>query len=476
MYMQMLTRFFFLCCGVVGLGNLLYAQHAYEASWRAGLMAVDQNPAAIVAAPHRGEFLLGSLNLSAQNEGFETNELSIFAPPMLLRNLSNSLDSLTFLSHIQQAGYRPTASDEWSAHSYARAQGPSALWRLKTNPDLVERGLTRRVFSFRLERLESVQIQGVDAGLAQAYAQNFGGAQLLSTQVSGESFSLQVREWDALALDFGISLGRGNHLFHLAGGAKALSAGSFLDVRMYGSEWEFGDNNDLILAADSVVLAYNPSYAAAAAPGGQRRFNNYEHSWGIAGEVGIIYQRMNYEREPSLEIGASAQGLGRIQYWNLQHHRYTVPSQTISLGLLQAPLGVEALQTELAKVANQEETRADGVTESLPIRLTAHGKIRLRKALGIQARADLVQFQAGGDWQTRYRATLCIEKEKTGFYFPLSSGQDWNPQLGFLFSWGDVLIVGSNDVLSNLFASITRAGVRQSHIFAGLHFPIKKDF
>ncbi|MEO1589147.1 MAG: hypothetical protein AAFS00_17850, partial [Bacteroidota bacterium] len=92
------------------LMGLLQAQpqQAFEASWKAGMLGVNQNPASLVSTPYQGGFMLGSLNLSASNNLFETNNVLQFSPLALGEGLIGPLTQLPFLTGLTQADFLRT--------------------------------------------------------------------------------------------------------------------------------------------------------------------------------------------------------------------------------------------------------------------------------------------------------------------------------------------------------------------------------
>ena len=144
-----------------------WGQHGYEASWRAGLSAQQQNPASATASPYRKEIMLGGLGLEASNNLFSTNEPNLFSPSVLAQQLGEGVRGMPFLTHLQGLDGPANLGESWNASHQAYFMGPGASWRLKTDPDWVERGLSRRVFSLRLERHEVSHISDVDPNILQ---------------------------------------------------------------------------------------------------------------------------------------------------------------------------------------------------------------------------------------------------------------------------------------------------------------------
>lgn len=460
----------------------LLAQHGYEASWKAGLFAIDQNPAVIVSSPQKGEFLLGALNLSAQNNLFETNDLEIFLPHTLFGNLTANLTNLAFITNTRQQGLYANANSNWNASIVHRIQGPGGFWQLKINDNMKERGLLRIAASLRMERHELIQINDMDAELGKGYANRFASNQMTGISISDDFFSARMQEWDAGALSFGVQIGKGLNLINIAVGAKLLSAGSFMDFRAYGTQLQFEPDNRLEVQADSVSFTYNPSFASAANPFGRRRYGNFENSWGIVGELGIVYQVINQNRLPKFEIGVSIQDFGRIQYWNLSNITYQIPAQTASYESFTSGFGVDLANRALQNLTIDTLHNATGITEQFPLLLTAHAKMNLgSKGWGLQFRGDFRRETVASSWQTFLRATLGYEGKKASIFFPVSttlilpssSSIEWRPRVGVFLTLGDKIVLGSNDVLTTMFYSSTRQGVAASHVFLGLHFPVE---
>lgn len=461
------------------------AQPAYEASWRAGLMATSQNPASVVAAPFRYEILLGSADLYAQNTLFETNDLQRFLPNNLLTNLVNQPNNLFLFTGIQTPPFYANQADNWYASNLHRIQGPGIAWRIKSNPDMMERGLARMAFSIRVERNELIQLNDMSRELAQAFVNGFPASP--AEQITDDRFELRVQEWDGLALSYGLSLGRGNKLLHLAIGGKLLSIGNFMEFQAYNTTVGLSSGNAVSLQSDSVVFSYNPSFARAVSAQGNplRRWNNFEYSWGVLGELGLIYQVLDYQRQVRFEIGASVQDVGAVQFWNLNRTSYRLEATEVTRDDIAASTeaGVDGIDMLLDSLGTDTAFLGSGVTERLPLILTGHAKLRIGQKWGLHLRGNFRRVTFESPWETLFRATLSYETKGLSFFLPVSStlvlpspsALELRPRLGLFLSLGDRLIVGSNDILTTMFYSSIRQGVAASHLFVGLHFPIKSE-
>jgi len=485
--------------------QLAWAQNppAYEASWHAGMFGISQNPAAIAAASSRGEFLLGGINLSAQNNLFETDEIEQFFPTRLLGGLSQGPDSLAFLTDPAWEGFSPKGEGSWFASQQNQFQALGGFWRLETDPDWVERGIARRVFSLRLEREELIQINDVDNGLARAYAQRFNADALTGNSFEDDYFNIRVQSWDALAANFALSFGRGKNLLHFGIGAKLLSAGAFMDLKAYGNRLEFQGNNQLSLQSDSVIFTYNPSFERAVGndqweyPSIQRRYNNFENAWGVAAEAGLIYQIFNYDRQPVAEVGVALKNIGIIQFWNLNQTRYHLPETATNYDLFQSgQMGVDRVNNVLQTLADDTTVLSRGLSERLPLVLASHARFNLgKKGWGVHLRGNFLRTTIDAPWETLVRATLFYERRRQpedtdkkkgrwGIFIPVSSTLvlpspttiQLRPRVGLFISYKKRLIIGSNDLLTTMFYSSIRQGVAATHIFIGAHFPIAPNY
>lgn len=145
-------------------GYRIPAQHSYDVSWKAGILGINQNPAAIATAPYQFGLTLASLDLSAENNLFQSNNFRAFAPTLLIRNLSSKPGSMAFTTNINNNSFAPNNVKSWSAINQSHGQVLGLYFQLKDNPDLFERGLVRRVLSIRLERNELFQIKDLSTG------------------------------------------------------------------------------------------------------------------------------------------------------------------------------------------------------------------------------------------------------------------------------------------------------------------------
>ncbi|MEM7656547.1 MAG: DUF5723 family protein [Bacteroidota bacterium] len=452
---------------------LVWGQQGYEASWRAGLSAQQQNPASATASPYRKEIMFGGLSLAASNNLFSTNVPTQFVPSLLVQQLGMGVRGLPYLTNLRGLDGPAANEGPWNASHQTTIMGPGASWRLKTDPDWVERGLSRRVFSLRLERHEMSQINDLDASLIQPVLHGLSSD---SANWENQSFQLSHREWDALAGGFGLSWGRGNHLVHLGLETKLLSAGSFMEANVHALSADQEADRQLLISADSIQLRYNPSFAEASRPGGQSRWGDFEYSFGYEVAIGLIYQHINYNREPKLEIGASVQGIGHLQYWNLTSSRYQLDKEILAPEELDAfTLGAEQANLLLQRLDSNAQLGVNGQRVNLPLRITSHAKYRLSDKWGIQVRADAIQLNPR-EWETFLRATLCWEKGKWGFFVPVSASSQADPAVGAYLSIGEVLVLGSNDLLTNLVTSANRQGVTHTHFFAAFRIPLQKEY
>ncbi|MEL6134100.1 MAG: hypothetical protein AAFR59_12115, partial [Bacteroidota bacterium] len=263
--MHLHLRLFFWTLFALMLGGFLPSPlmgqpfQAYEASWKAGGWGVNQNPASLVSSPYKGEFMLGSLNLSAGNNLFATNRVAYFSPLALARGFQGPITELPYLTGVEGQGLQTTDAPFWNAQYENQIQAIGVSFHF-SNPDKVERGWQKSMFGIRFERNEYVAVQGVPSSLAQAYARGF--EEMNGVKESGIDFEVKVREFDALVLNYGVSLGKGKNRLHLALGGKFLSASSFLDFKAYNAHFSFSGANQLTFGADSFVYAYNPSLGA----------------------------------------------------------------------------------------------------------------------------------------------------------------------------------------------------------------------
>ncbi|MEM6263135.1 MAG: hypothetical protein AAGI38_11550 [Bacteroidota bacterium] len=458
----------------------MFAQHGYEASWKAGLLGMRQNPAAIVSSVHRGELVLGAGNLTAQNNLFSSNEYDDFFPSRLVMNSVTNPGDLLFMTGVREGDFDPTGNaSEWFAENRGYAQIMSLRFRIKTDPNARERGINRQAIAIRLERDELVQISGVNQTLVEGAAREF--TDMAGTRITRDDWRIQVREWDALGINYGISIGRGKNRFHVGIGAKLLSAAGYLDLNVTGNQWEFINGNSVRIGADSVSLAYNPTLEDATNPNGRRRYPTFENSLGFSGEIGFTYQMYNYNREPVFEAGLALMDIGSLRFWNIEERNYSLPGRETTYdpnGDFRSINGVENTLSNLA--AETSQLSDQGVRESLPLRLTGHAKVRLGdKGWGVQARGNLGQRWSSDGWNGQFIATLCREKRGLSWFIPLTFGPDvtsnlpadWSPTVGLFLSLGDVLVVGSNDLLSSVYRSATREGVSTAHLFATFKIP-----
>jgi hypothetical protein len=451
-------------------------------------MAASQNPASFVAGPHRYELLIGSADLSARTSLFNTNAPNQFLPYLLLPNLVASPGNLLLFTRINHGDVTTSRADQWSASNQHRIQGPGFAWRIRVNPDWMERGLARMAFSIHVARHELIQLRGLDRELAQAFASGFAPSQVAGRTFTDDQFEVKVTEWDALALRYGLSWGKGKQLLHLAVGGNLLSVGNVMSFRAYQSQLSFGADQSLSLRSDSVSLAYNPSFARALSADGNpyRRWNHFEYSWGLSGEIGLIYQVTDYQRKTRFELGASVQNVGLVQYWNLTHTQYRVAPTTVSQAWAGSQLqdGVAGIRTLLDSLATDTSNLGTGITERLPLILTAHAKLRIARQWGLHLRGNAQQLDSSAPWETLLRATISYEGDRWQLFVPLSTtlalplagSPTLRPQLGIFISLKDRLVLGSNDVLTNLIYSSIRDGVTATHLFVGLHFPLKPEF
>ncbi|MEO0584176.1 MAG: DUF5723 family protein [Bacteroidota bacterium] len=474
--------FFLSLCLLMGLLQA-QPQQAFEASWKAGMLGVNQNPAALVSTPYQGGFMLGSLNLSASNNLFETNNVLQFSPLALGEGLLGPLRQLPFLTGLTQADFFANDAESWSAIGENQIQAVG-FYVQSSNQDKVERGWQKSVFSLRLERNERYEISGIPAELAKGYVR--GLEEMNGVDEQTDFFEVKVREFDALAWNYGVSLGKGKNRLNIVLGGKLLSGSSFMDFRAYNSRFSFNGGKQVTLQADSFVYAYNPSFGSAFAPAGQRRFSNNEFSFGLVGELGVIYQVKNISQEPVWEVGLAVRDVGAIQYWNLRNTSFVVPQQTRSFEPITTLQGADLLDTGLASIAQTRETGPEGVTEALPLRVTAHLKLRLTNSANsdagwnVQLRGDFRKDESNPFWESFLRGTLSYESKKLSLFFPVSSTLqfpssdpiEWTPRAGMYLSIGDVIVVGSNDILTNVYHAATRRGVAATHAFAGLRIPI----
>ncbi len=457
-------------------------QSAYTASWKAGLWGTTLNPATLATSPHKVALSIGSLDVHAQNNLFEANRLNVFGPQQLVGDLFGGLENLTFMTDVASGAYYPLSTPKWSARHETRAQLLGVQFR-KVNPDLLERGLTRMTFGVRWERNELLMIDEVGAGLAEGYVEGFSS--LGATELETDNFSVRKRSWDALALNYGVSLGKGKNLLHIVIGAKLLSAGSFLDFEAFGSKFSFATNDELVLQSDSVRYAYNPSLEGAFSSGGARRFDQFEYSFGVAGEIGLIYQVKNLSRTPALEFGVALKDVGLIQYWNLTDRTYLIPPTTQSYLPGHTLTSAAELTQVLTTVADTSLKRGELTQETLPLHVTLHAKARLwRSKWNLHIMGNFRQDWGQSTWQPWARATLTYESKRLSVFLPVSINPQapraimraWQPWMGCYVSVGDVLVLGSEDLLSNLYTSATRKGVRGSQVFLGLRIPFKSDY
>lgn len=472
-----LSIFIYLFTPAFGLGQ----SGGYEASWGAGIWSMNQNPAATTASVYKGEFTLGMMNLSAGNNRFATNNFQDFFPSSLVRGLSDLSDSQPFTTDISHRPY-VTLEDaplRWNAGTSNKFIGPGGYWRLDLDADWVERGLSRMSFSMWLERSEVLKYSDIDESFVDPITRGLASSSLGTYSASDNQFSINYREWDALAINYGLSVGKGNKLFHIAFGGKLLSAGSFMDLNLQSGSITVNDLGEATINAKSIVLAYNPSFESGLGQGIDRRFKNFEYSWGVEGNIGLIYQSLNYNREPVFEAGFGVQGIGGIQYWNLNHQVFTFDNETVSISDLSINQPqVSEFNRVLTSSSTSSSQEGPGVTEKLPLSITLHAKHRINSVLGLQIRALSYQVYGSTDWNTNLRGTFCIERTGLSFYLPVTYQIDEtrSPHVGLYIAIKNGLIIGSEDVLSNLYLSATRQGVTRSNLFIGLHFPIKKDY
>lgn len=453
----------------------------YEASWGAGIFGMSQNPATTTASVYKANFTLGALNSSTGNNRFSTNNFGVFSPPSLFRSLGELSDSQPFTNDFQSKTYATinNPEQEWSAYSNNKFIGPGGFWRLELDADWVERGLSRMTFSLWLERNEAVAYTGIDESFVGPVTNGLSSNQLGAYEASDDQFSIAYREWDALALNYGLSLGRGNKLIHIAFGGKLLSAGAFMNLDIINGSISQNQAGEALLNAGSVHFAYNPGFEKGIGQGLGRRYKNFEYSWGLEGNIGVIYQSLNYNREPVFEGGIGIQGLGAIQFWNLTNQTYTIQEEEVSSSdLMISQAQVSEFNRVLSSAASTIISEGPGITEKLPISVTLHAKQRINSVLGLQVRAVGYQQIGSTNWHSNLRGTFCIERKDLSVYIPVSYqiGDQRTPYAGVYLAVKNRLVVGSEDILSNLFLSATRKGVTHSNLFLGLHFPLQKDY
>lgn len=473
-YLNFIIIFSFPLCSIGQSGG-------YEASWGAGILGMSQNPAATTASVYKANFTLGALNISSGNNMFSTNNFGAFSPPSLFRSLGELSDSQPFTNDLQVREY--TAIDnpgkEWNASSNNKFIGPGGFWRLELDADWVERGLSRMTFSLWLERNESVAYTGIDESFVDPITKGLSSDQLGVYEASDDQFSITYREWDALALNYGVSLGRGNKLIHIAVGGKLLSAGAFMNLDVVNGSISQNGAGEAILNASDVQFAYNPSFEQGIGQGLNRRFKNFEYSWGLEGNIGVIYQSLNHNREPVFEAGIGIQGIGVIQFWNLSNQTYSFQEEQVSSNdLVISQNLVSEYNRVLSSTASSVVTEGPGITEKLPTSVTVHAKQRINSVLGLQVRAVGYQQIGSTAWHSNLRGTFCIERKGLSIYLPVSYqvGENRTPYAGVYLAVKNRLVIGSEDILSNLYLSATRKGVTHSNIFLGLHFPLQKDY
>lgn len=453
----------------------------YEASWGAGILGMSQNPAATTASVYTADFTVGALNISSGNNRFSTNAFAVFSPPSLFRSLGELSSSQPFTNDFQTRPYVTinNPEQEWNAYSNNKFIGPGGFWRLELDADWVERGLSRMTFSLWLERNETVAYTGIDESFIDPITAGLSSTQLGAYEASDDQFSLKYREWDALAINYGISLGRGNKLIHIAIGGKLLSAGSFMNLEIANGSISQNDVGEALLNASSVHFAYNPGFERGIGQGLDRRYKNFEYSWGVEGNIGVIYQALNYNREPTFEAGIGVQGIGAIQFWNLTNQTYTFEEDQVSSDdLMITQNQVSEFNRVLTSTSSSVVSEGPGITEQLPMSVTLHAKQRINSVLGLQIRAVGYQQYGSTDWHSNLRGTFCIERKGLSIYLPVSYqvGDVRTPYAGVYLAIKNSLVIGSEDILSNIFLSATRKGVTHSNLFLGLHFPIKKDY
>lgn len=476
-FLNYLSCIIFCCLPLFSFGQ----SGGYEASWGAGILGMSQNPAATTASVYKANFTLGALNISSGNNRFSTNSFAAFAPPSLFRGLGELSDSQPFTNDIQIRDYTTIATpdQEWNAHSNNKFIGPGGFWRLEMDPDWVERGLSRMTFSLWLERNETVAYSGIDESFVEPITNGLSSTQLGAYEARDDQFSITYREWDALALNYGVSLGKGNKLIHIAVGGKLLSAGAFMNLDVVNGSISQNGAGESILNASAVQLSYNPSFEQGIGQGLDRRYKNFEYSWGLEGNIGVIYQSLNYNREPVFEGGIGIQGLGAIQFWNLTNQTFTFQEEQVTPSdLIISQDLVSEYNRVLSSSATSVVTEGPGITERLPMSVTVHAKQRINSVLGLQIRAVGYQQTGSTDWHSNLRGTFSIERKGLSIFLPVSYqvGENRTPYAGVYLAIKNKLVIGSEDILSNLYLSATRKGVTHSNLFLGLHFPLQKDY
>lgn len=461
------------------------AQGGYLASWHRGLMGASFNPAFVAGGTHSREVNLIGGDLRSGNNLLATNLYGQFYPVNLVRGLKASAGALPLFTAGNQDGFTFQGQQaNWTGWQENHILGPGYSRRLETNPNLIERGLLRQAVFFQTGREEHINLSGLPADIAKYYHQNWKSDDMAPSSLVSDAVGLEVNQWDYLQVGYGFTLGRGLRLLHIGLSGQLRSVGAFGRANMWGTTWDFSEN-DLRIQADSMYWAYNPGFAGVISPTGGRRYNYFENSWGLSGGIGLVFQTLDYNRKPKWEVGAAWQQIGLVQYWNLDQTSYETVTGSLEYSEFgSARSGVSGIEALVGMLEADSMRLENGITESLPQKLSAHAKVRLGGgpwAIQVDGTTQLNWAESSLS-RTRIRATLAVEEKSIALYFPLvmevhsfKSG-DLDPSLGFVVSLRDVFVLGSDDVLSNMVLSATRQGVYHSNLFIGLHVLIDRDF
>ncbi len=475
---------FLLLSMLLGLSSSLWAQSGYEGAWSAGIIGMNQNPATLAAAPSKQEILLGAINVGTSTDALYSNHLGSVMPGRGLRSVFSPTWDLAFFTLDSESLTQTTFSDQPRAglQMDARIQGPAFRTRLKTSPNLIERGLQRQAFSVRSVRTERLFIQDLPIDWW-TYQQE--GRLLNQNFDFSESSFARYEEWDAVALNYAQSWGRGQKLLHWSVGGELRSMGSFFQASVdQASLQAMSDGVDLSFV--DLQIAYNPSFELSLDEEQRRRFRYFEHSWGVAGELGLLLQALDYDRKPKWEIGLAAFDLGLRQIWNLDHHTVDLEAGRLSREDVEATLLNPSEWVGVLHAAGADTTQlGTGIQEYYSWRLVAHAKTQLgRSPWSVQLRADYQNLQPVLGRRLRLSGMLSFEKKNFGVFVPVSSqlgseGNLWptsTPQVGLHLHLANVFVMGSNDVVSNLVRTAVRTGAQATHVFVGIQIYLEKDW
>ncbi|MEM9984126.1 MAG: hypothetical protein AAF804_03435, partial [Bacteroidota bacterium] len=437
-----------LLCLFSALSSMLWAQSGYEGAWSAGLIGMNQNPASLAAATSKRELLLGAIYVGASTDAIFSNHLGSVMPARGLRSVLNPAWDLPFFTLSPESldqtniSSRPTAELRMDT----RIQGPAYRTRLNTGPNLIERGLQRQAFSVRTVRREQLWVRGLPVEWwryqrsGQLLDQNF--------TLNAHSFA-RYEEWDALALNYAQSWGRGQMLLHWSIGGELRSMGAFFQASLNQASLQAADGW-VDLSFTGLQIAHNPSFERSLDEEQRRRFRYFEHSWGVAGELGLLLQALDYDRKPKWEIGLAAFDFGARQIWNLSHHALDLEAGVLPTQAVEAAFEDPSDWVTLLHAAGADTIQLEaGIQENYPLRLVAHAKTRLgRSPWAVQLRADYQNFQpvlGRGLW---LNGMLSYEGRNLGIFIPVASqldsdGRLWPsslPQVGLYLHLKDVFV------------------------------------